>query len=845
MTPRYRFYIYLNDAVGVKQVVNPHYKTDVAKDYELENNQKFYRVKISGKFSFVREDYEFIKAQLFDTQFNFLIERSDDWGVTWGFEFLGKFFKTDCTINDNDKKVSIQPDPVDDYTLVLAGLDKEYDLIPLAPVIEPLVIQKRPLIQVYIPGDTIVSCFLGGSFWEQDADATDDLEKLVNDYHFALCNLLQEIKISVPGSNAGASGLYTGRMSLGTVDGFEAMSGQLYMNSNNAYYLNVVKRKYTNNPAFSQLYGSFTCEVKRTSDNVVLYRIFHATASGSRYDVFDFDMPAVGGGATGTATGEMATYRVYARYLMDVDSIRGLNTYELPEDDIVDYNRNYRRAIGYAISIAYISQNFSPAPTEWGRYDNAQYYLPPYSIYNQPFYPIARSTWRYASIWFSFDLFDNFIEVEGRKRYVLKDTYPVHSIINTLLKQFAPGITHTPTTDCSLFLYADQNPITFQKFTLSATQKTNVINGMYKQPAQKAMATLGQFLNMLRDTFRCYWHIENSKLRIEHVSWYEKGGSYSGLPVVGVDLTKLINPRNQKPWSFSSSEYSFDKPDMAERYQFEWMDDVTLPFEGLPIEVKSKFVTPGKIEEISISNFTSDIDMMLLNPGDISKDGFALFAGVNVNALVKPDTGFTSSQGNDGITEPRYDIKTETAGFAAIARFDVNVTTNSNVYIAFFDSDQQEISNTYAGLVLVSNPRSFNLNVVVPINTVKVSFIVGGQAYIQFYQLSVPGLQELPFVQRTVKNIDYVLQNGYLAFITLQPNFYTYDLPSRNVLINGAYATVFGIQKKKKQPVTFPMPGNPNMMQLVKTEIGDGTIDKMSINLHSRMTKTSLKYDTE
>jgi GH35 family endo-1,4-beta-xylanase len=629
--PKYRFFIYLNDDDGVMVPVTPFYKDDISKEYELENDQKFYRTKLSGKISFLRDDFDYIMAQSFETQYNLLIQRSDDWGITWVYEFLGKFFKTDCKVTEDDKKIEVQPDPVDEYTEVLAGLDKEYNLIPLAPEIDSLVFNKRPLIQVYIPGDNIVSCFLGGNYWEQDANATTDLDALVDNYHFALCNLLKEINITVNGTPTEASGLYTGKMSISVDNGFETMKGTLYRSGDTTYFLYIEQVKFQSSSTF----GSIKCELKRTSDNAVMHRFEQVASGGDSYDNMDFTMTAVSG--TGTAKAEMATYRIYARYLLDVDKISTLDTYELPGDDIVDYNRNYRRAIGYAIDVAYISQNFSTTPTEWGRADNLRYYLPPYSIFGDAFYPIARSTWRYASIWFSFSYLDNFIEVQGRKRYMLRDTYPVHSVINTLLKEFAPDITHTETPDCSLFFYGAQNPITYQKFKLFVTQKTNILNGAYTQPAQKAPATLGQFLNMLRDTYRCYWHIENGKLRIEHVSWYENGGSYSGGDVIGIDLTTLMNVRNGKSWAFSSSAYEFDKVDMPERYQFNWMDDVTLAFDGMPIEVKSKYVTPGKIEEISIANFTSDIDMMLLNPSEMSKDGFAIFATVGVNSLVAPD----------------------------------------------------------------------------------------------------------------------------------------------------------------------------------------------------------------
>ena len=178
---------------------------------------------------------------------------------------------------------------------------------------------------------------------------------------------------------------------------------------------------------------------------------------------------------------------------------------------------------------------------------------------------------------------------------------------------------------------------------------------------------------------------------------------------------------------------------MSERFQFEWMDDVTEPFEGLPIEVTSKYVTAGKIEEINISNFTSDIDLMLLNPSAISPDGFALFAAVQ------------------------------------------NGTT-----------------------------------------------------------------WELPFTKQTVDGADYYLQNGFLAYINIQPIYWLYDMPAKNLIINGTGKYAISIERKKKQTINFPAgKTEPNPMQLVKTFLGYGQVDKLSVNLCSRSIKATLKYDTE
>ena len=63
---------------------------------------------------------------------------------------------------------------------------------------------------------------------------------------------------------------------------------------------------------------------------------------------------------------------------------------------------------------------------------------------------------------------------------------------------------------------------------------------------------------------------------------------------------------------------------MAERYEYAWADETTTPFKGQAIEVLSPFVQQGKIEEVNIAKFNSDIDYIMLNPSDVSEEGFAL-----------------------------------------------------------------------------------------------------------------------------------------------------------------------------------------------------------------------------
>lgn len=709
---------------------HPIYKDDMALEYSMETNQRFYRAQLSGKMTFVRDDYEYINSRPFDTVFFLYMEKSDDWGHTYSEYYESKFMKTGCTINDDDKTVTVQPETTDQYDDVLAGLEKEYNLVELAPDIEFLTIWKRPLIQVYVPGDSVVSCFLGGTNWEQDvSEAVSDTEVLRTKYHFSLASTLIEIQVTgQDGAPSTYDGLYVGSLLDGDTEQGIQYEAELYAYGSTAH----IRYEKMTGAAGDYEYYYFYDE-----DGTLLY-FYQDTGFISTKEI---TVPYNQGTATGSLLFDIKVYGVWARYLCDVEKINDTDTYEIPDDDIVDDNRNYHRVIGYAVDLAAISHYFSDEATEYGRADNGKYFEPPYSVTGQHYYPIAKSTWRYASIWFKFYLADSNLEEKARKAYTLRDTFTLSSCINVLLKAIAPGITHEATTEYSQFLYNASNPISGQSFKLLISQKSNIINGEYQTPAQKAPITLQQIMTMLRDVFKCYWYVDGGKFKIEHVSWFMNGGSYGDEPVVGYDLTQLENIRNGKKWAFATSEYSFDKEEMPERYQFEWMDEVTEAFEGLPIEITSKYVTAGKIEDISISQFTPDIDYMLLNPGDISSDGFALFAAV------------------------------EPAG--------------------------------------------------------------GGQL-------------ELPFTRQTINGVAYYLQNGYLAYINIQPAYWRYDMPAKHFTINGSPSSAIEVSRNKKQTLKFPAGDtDPDPMEMVKTYLGNAQIDKLSVNLCSRNINATLKYDTE
>lgn len=705
-----------NNYTPYETPVYPIYKDDLEKSFELEQNEQFFRTKIAGKLLFIRKDFEYINAANIETRFTLTMFISYNRGTTWNEYWIGEFWKTDCAFNLDDKTVEVEPSPVDDYTNVIAGLEKEYDLIKLKPEISNIQLDKRPLIQIYIPGDSVISCFLSGMYWEQECDIVEDEDALQNTYFFARNkNLWTQL---VSGS--------------GVADGYWVNQES----PNKDYYWTFEEIE---GPADGENQGEilYYTYLTRKSDGARLFVNFQA----NDYPIYqNFDMyayPYVEGSEPIVSVRRGEYKNVYARCLLDVEEIDGAATNVLPADDITD-SRNYRRAIGYTKDVITFSSLTTSEPTEWGIKEPGVYYQSPSAVSDKYYYPISRSQWGVVSIWFAFAEMDWLYEQKGRKSYTLRDAYPVSSAISALLRQFAPGITHEPTEEYSKFLYSEMNPISGDSWKLFMTPKSNILAGNYDQPAQKAPVTLKQITDMLRDCFCAYWFIEDGKFRIEHISWFKKGGSYESEGVIGVDLTSMKVIRNGKPWSFQTSSFDFEKAEMPERYQFGWMDDVTNAFEGNPINVLSKYVKQGNIQQIEVANFTSDVDYMILNPSECSNDGFALLAAVE----------------NEGVFR-------------------------------------------------------------------------------------------LPYVYHYVDNVGYINQNGYLAFFNLQPNYYGFDLPAYNVEINNERYVAYGIQRKKIQTLKFPAFTDPNPMQLIKTDIGNGQIEKISINLSSRNANVTLRYDTE
>lgn len=843
MNPIYRFFLQVES--GQKMSAHPIYKDDVSIDYQQEGSERFFRKQLNGKLTFLREDYTLIMSATYEQTITLYIEISTDYGLTWAQYWEGIFSRTDCTINYDDNSVTVQPSVTDSYKPVLKGIEKEFNLIELKPEIQRLIVAKRPLIQIYVPGDNIVSCFLSGCYWEEDADEVTNTYNLVNTYHFSLNTIVKEIEVTSNGGLDEAVGTYSGRVTYDEQTGH--WQGDLYQHNTASYYIHIDSTDINIGDMHWTYVAAF---LTRSSDDVQLYGYI---TSGD-FDNKTFTMtPTSGSGMSGTMGCDMWTYNIFARLLCDIEELFGNPTNTIPSDDIVFNNRNYRRCAGYSVPVTFISNRTSDEPTEWGRRDDGKYFAPPISLTNK-YYPIAQSTWRWSSLWFAHNLVDEQTDKIASKQYVLQDAYPIHSCIAVLLNEIAPDLKHEPTTDYSAFLYGDENPISGDKWRLFATQKTNILKGEYSEPARKAPTSLQEFLRMLQNVFDLRWFIDGDKLRIEHISWFKKGGTYGADDrSVGYDLTALTNIKNGKPWCYGQNEITFDKSELPERYQYTWMDETTQPFDGFPIDVLSPNAEDGKIEEVGIGGFTSDVDYMLLNPSACTEDGFALLAAVSANALTRDDSdgyypGFYGSHGevgvNNSISTPLYPVNPAFIGKNCHVRMECSGNGHANAF--FFDSDGSPLAGCFYNLI-EQGVTEFDMDGTIPEGAVSFGFFMNtGSLDFNVFKVEVDGEFELPFLRKHYDNADFRLQNGYLSMMDLQPKYLTYDMPSRHISVNGEETTANGMSRKAKQTIVFPSDAvDVNTNKLVKTLVGFGEFQQLSLNLSSRTIKATLRYDND
>lgn len=613
------------DISSVIHTVKPTWKSGAKLQKTPESGKRFLREKLNIELIFQRADYDLIHGAAF--QQKFIINMSGD--HTW----QGIFYKTDCDFDEDRKTIRVQPEPNDRYKAILEGLDKEFDLIKLEPELSTISYVKQPLFQVYLAGSEKITNHLGGLYWEQEIDGAP-ISYLMSPNGFSSSEVIGYI----PGDNLDpdVSGMYRGA-TLGSNYG--------YLRDDSKYFI-------------LQVYSGvdFTWHIidKTNSDNIV-YK------SNLNSSIFGFPKTHANKGNlfySETSSSEARFFAAFPRFriLTDEETVNGNPTDPLPDPDIVTENYGYKNTYTVVALDDYAaSVENSISPTQYGKFsNNADYYANSYFVkYPAPFgllkpvFPVARSEWTEVSFWFYYSFLSQLLQEDAATSYTTKHAYEIGEVIRQLLAEIDNTITFLSNTTYSEFLYSATNPVSSDlQPALYVVPKSNILVGDYDQPAQKAMIKLNDVFELLENRYNLKWFIDSSnRLRIEHESWFEKGGSYTSNQV-GLDLTTLLEPKTGKNWGFGANKYKYEKAGMPQQIKFDWMEDCSEPFNGFPIEITSNYVQKGNIEEKNASQFISDIDYAQVQPGNFSKSGFFILAAFDVSGTMT--VPFKTHQIQDG-----------------------------------------------------------------------------------------------------------------------------------------------------------------------------------------------------
>lgn len=614
--PPYRFSVYIN---SVTTEVRPIYDNSVAVQYNREGGTAVLRPSVDGSFTFVRADFELLNAIGMEDDVEFTCEEfTGTWNLVPGFPVYWR--RTDMEIDEDNRIITVQPLTRDRYEDIFAAMDKEFNLAQMDIPLSTVRYSRAPLIQLYVRGSNYLTNYIGGTHWEVPvAQPVYDPYELLSLYPgqegYRFGNDENSVLMFVTGDDTVLSPDVSGEY---VYNG----SGNNYVRADGAYEVRL-------NPALSL--PNFQWQIVEKPSNTVVFQ--KPTNVGlTMPNGFDPHPTPFQGVISPGDYCDCFQVVVYGRVLCNGATFNGSPTFDVPELDIVPANPNYSKVAPFAPSTLLGSIAHQTAPSIYGRFWEGDIHWPgEYFVKPNPdpspgrLYPISNSDWRSMSSWFYIDsAFAALLEAEAEE-IVLEDAWKLPDILAAILAEVEPGVTHTEDAAHSDFFYAATNVVRgARKYPIFAP-KSNVKLGEYDKPASRAILKLGELLAFLRDAFGVYWYVDTAnRFRLEHVRFFRNGLSYTG-PEVDADLTAAFEPKTAKLWGYRSSKYRYDKPALPEQIRFKWMDKVSPPFEGYPIDMRSAYVQKGNIEERVFAVFTSDIEFIMAQPDAIADDGFVFF----------------------------------------------------------------------------------------------------------------------------------------------------------------------------------------------------------------------------
>lgn len=810
--------------------------SDMALSKQKESGQQFFTTSLTQPFKLIGKDARYVIESQFEHKFSLEIIKIEN-GVSSVY-YKGLFFKSSCTIDELNNVVEATVTTDDDYRLVLANLDTEVDLVKIGTPTTPVILKSRPILQIYVKGSTKLTNIIDDLSWEQDV--TSELDETIIRTRWGFSKNAEIGEAYVKGNNPLVEGMYSGDVSSGSMYDFLTSTNQQYKitqrdvrpNPNvNTTRTRIVIINTTTNAIVYVATKDFTitdfAPLKNFSRDVELVP-YNATTNSPNYTSSDKQIVT------------LYSYIVFARVLASRKNISGSVGMAVSTDDIIDQNLNYRYVFSYRSAQIYHSTNTSMIVTKYGKNTIGSYYAPP-SINGVGFMPIDMTEWHKGSLWFAPNVNDYEFEREGRHSFTVNNAYKLTDVIQSLLKSFKSGVLFSESD--SKFLYNAQNVLGLEGDTLLLIPKSNVLHGETAKPAMKAPIKLNQIFEMLATCFKVYWDIEAGRLRIEHLDFYDRGGTYTGNKQIGVDLTVLNSCNKMSASAKANTKYSYEDLTMPSKIQFSWMDEASTLFKGSDILITSVYVVKDSTDTKSSAVFSSDVDYLIANPSSVSQDGFVvvrteqeeLVEFVNQRAgYIEDGTGvFIANLAWRTIDLPCC------SGTVYTIRNAQGQVTNDVTVTAF--NDKKEVLTRllpFRGVITTQSKAEYlSISWKVQDSPIEPTIAISNVSSVKSDNLATY-IAQLQYQSKT-----YTSQNIKMCYPYLHYAFNRYGSPAKSMNVNGIAYQALSVLKHKKNDVEFTQEGELDTNKLIKTLVGTGAFQKVSVNLLNRKINASVLYD--
>lgn len=147
-------------------------------------------------------------------------------------------------------------------------------------------------------------------------------------------------------------------------------------------------------------------------------------------------------------------------------------------------------------------------------------------------------------------------------------------------------------------------------------QKSDIKNPYAQNNATIADLSLKDLLESLKNMFNVKWEIQNNQFCIEHITYFNA--------VQGQDISNLTSIQGKRKYSYRSEE-------LPQYEVFNWMDNVSVYFNGSRIIYNGFCVKKGEKKEYPVENVTTDFTYIQNNPDQIDDNGFFVLAAIEYN----------------------------------------------------------------------------------------------------------------------------------------------------------------------------------------------------------------------